>query len=199
MKHLFLFIFIIGICATSFATVDYDYVFGPGDDLDKSFNSYEKILIEGGGGYRLSLEGHSTTKIVGTDFLTENTGLQEILMLSYATLDFKGGEVGEIVTNDYCILNLTGGSINYLESRQTASYITIACLPGYLYTPVVNPNYAGILTGQWSNGDAFSIKLVDAGGDYNTTYENITFNVVPEPLTIALLGLGSLFIRRKRQ
>ena len=44
--------------------------------------------------------------------------------------------------------------------------------------------------------DTFVIYLYDEG--YNSTFASHTVTVTPEPMTIALLGLGGLFLRRRK-
>jgi hypothetical protein len=58
-------------------------------------------------------------------------------------------------------------------------------------------------------GDQFSLDYVGAVGDtatislfvdpeYTTPVASVDVTVVPEPMTIILLGLGGLFLRRRR-
>ena len=53
-----------------------------------------------------------------------------------------------------------------------------------------------LLTGNWlGNKGSFSIILDDQNG-YDSVYSNINF--IPEPMSLALLGLGGLLLRRKK-
>jgi len=45
-------------------------------------------------------------------------------------------------------------------------------------------------------GSAVQIDLLDA--DAETVLDSVTLVVIPEPMTIALLGLGGLFLRRRK-
>ena len=50
----------------------------------------------------------------------------------------------------------------------------------------------------WADDSVFHIQLVDIAG-YDPVIENIEFTLVnPEPVSIALLGIGALLARRKR-
>ena len=42
------------------------------------------------------------------------------------------------------------------------------------------------------------VSLWNGGGNFQVADDYLTVNVVPEPLTIALLGIGGLFLRRKK-
>jgi len=54
------------------------------------------------------------------------------------------------------------------------------------------------LTGNWLDGSAFNIQLIDETHlGYDPVIENIRF--IPEPGTVALLGLGGVMLWRRRQ
>jgi hypothetical protein len=42
------------------------------------------------------------------------------------------------------------------------------------------------------------VSLWDGGGSYQAADDYVTVNVVPEPMTLALLGLGGLLLRHKK-
>jgi hypothetical protein len=48
----------------------------------------------------------------------------------------------------------------------------------------------------FSVDDTFDIVLYDEA--YTSTLDSVTITVTPEPMTIALLGLGGLFLRRRK-
>jgi hypothetical protein len=56
-----------------------------------------------------------------------------------------------------------------------------------------------INTGAGDNGQSYTIYLEDTGWNRTTALlDTATVNVTPEPMTIALLGLGGLFLRRRK-
>ena len=110
------------------------------------------------------------------------------------------GEVHEIAIINNATATLSGGLIEQIWSQQIAwvrqgeeyvpmPHITIDCLD-WSHSTETN-----ILTGHWLDGSAFSIQLVDVSG-YSPAIENIQF--IPEPMTLALLGIGALALRRKK-
>ena len=50
------------------------------------------------------------------------------------------------------------------------------------------------VTGTWLDGSSFDVEIQNRG--YNPTGDYITF--IPEPVTLALLGLGALLMRRRK-
>jgi outer membrane lipoprotein-sorting protein len=56
-------------------------------------------------------------------------------------------------------------------------------------------HFSSVITESGSVGDTFNVELIDYGV---ATLDTITFTIVPEPMTIALLGLGGLFLRRRK-
>ena len=96
---------------------------------------------------------------------------------------------------------LSGGLIETLWSYQIAweddgsgglintPHITIDCLDWSHDTST------NILTGHWLDGTSFNIKLYDVTG-YSPAIDNIQF--IPEPVTVLLMGIGGLLIRKKK-
>ncbi|MBL7215994.1 MAG: PEP-CTERM sorting domain-containing protein, partial [Phycisphaerae bacterium] len=60
-------------------------------------------------------------------------------------------------------------------------------------------NASNILTGIWGNGDSFDIQLVNDTGVECNLLDNFDFILVPEPATLALLGFGGLWVRKRRK
>ena len=62
----------------------------------------------------------------------------------------------------------------------------------------------GVQTGEWiiitymagAAGDQYQFDLL--GPDFETVLDSLAVNVIPEPTTLGLLGLGVLFLRRRK-
>ena len=118
-------------------------------------------------------------------------------------MNYYGGETGNFVIHGNAKANLQGGRIDYIGSFQ---YVPTVNNITYPHIEMVvreyddsNPN---LVTGVWnvdndSDGeyDPFSINLIDQSG-YDPVIENITFTIIPEPMTLLFFGFGGLTVRR---
>jgi hypothetical protein len=141
----------------------------------------------GGGTYLLEVGQTLTIEI------SESTGNQAG-MLVYAIVEDGGdgalsngiatsnaGELGAV--NDY---SYAGWGVGYeLASGSTTGQVQA----GIQWTV----DYYGA-----NVGDIAVISIWDGGGSFEVADDSITVEVVPEPMTIALLGLGGLFLRRRK-
>ena len=175
---------------SAFAAV---YNIGPGDDFGVlSLYDYDTFLMTGGTGHDLGLGGWSTGTIEDTDPLIDQYtgGIWEMSVSAYSELTINGGEFYEIVCDDYSTLNLHGGQIfGSLEIEHLTTWVHI-----YGYGFNNDPFPGSPLTGFWADDTAFSINLVD---DTISTYDQIVFHEIPEPVSIMLFGLGGLLLRKK--
>lgn len=168
-------------------------IYTPGLTLQTGDSLY---MTDGGLGDLNMFGENATATIEGTSDLEQFSGGIWNIELSYGHLDMSGGQVHMLDTGGDATAYLSGGLIQQIWSGQhvTASsgpHITIECLD-HSYDPDTN-----LLTGHWlDDGTAFSIYLIELP-NYTPAINNIQF--VPEPATLSLLGLGGLFLRRKRR
>ena len=141
----------------------------------------------GGGTYDLMVDTTLTIEI------SESTGNQAGMLvyvivedggdgaLSNAIATSKAGELGD--TTPY---TESGWGVGYeLASGSTTGQVEA----GVQWTV----DYYGA-----NVGDSCVVSIWDGGGSFVTPDDYITINVIPEPMTIALLGLGGLFLRRRK-
>ena len=130
-------------------------------------------------------------------------GIYDIWLDDYSELMYLGGETDIITTHDNATATLKGGSINYIDSMQytTTKHIDLYSQPGWswLYD---DEDLDGIdevvgITGLWEDDSDFTISFInDYTFGYDPVYMNI--NVIPEPATLLLLGIGGVLLRQKR-
>ncbi len=168
--------------------------------------NHDSLLVTGGGAYQIDAFNYSTIVVEDTTPLQVNVGGIAIIDISdWCSLEISGGEIGYLYIEDYyATATLSGGSINKILSFQDVYS------PNDVYTPhieIICREYtasSSLITGVWNvdnDGDGFydtfNIELEDQP-EYDPVLENIKFTIVPEPISLALLGLGGFVIRRKR-
>jgi len=184
------------------------YNIGPGDDFGSlGLVDYDEFYMTGGQGLDLMLTGWSTGTIENTNPIIGegDGGIWELDTYSYSELTINGGEFYELGAHGESIINLSGGRIDHIYSYQTAwEWDYGVDPPEWVPNPHITVVYSGglptvdvsnVLTGLWGNGSAFSIELHDVSG-YDPVIENIQFELIPEPATLLLLGLGGILLRR---
>jgi hypothetical protein len=152
-----------------------------------------------GGGHSLALLNTSYARIESTTPLGTNYGggvwaggIWRIQSGSSSRLDVLGGEIGELDVDDYAHAWLYGGVIKTLQTGQLTPQIDLFC-KSYNFNAATK-----VLTGVWGDDSVFGIQLVNSPNPLHTpTFDNINFHIVPEPMTLGLLGLGGLWLRRR--
>ena len=157
----------------------------------------EKLIVNGGDATTADLWGSSRLEVYSTSLplsYSENRGLYDIHLADNSSLLFAGGATECIYVSTNATAELKGGLINYLKIANLGSMTssaTIYCQEGYRKT-------ASGISGLWADGTAFGIQFDNVGGPFPATANFVNVEIVPEPATLALLGLGGLLIRRKR-
>ena len=194
MKRLFLCLLLLPVFVpVSFGEIVFDYTISDTYEFGIFQLNGESLLVTGAGAYQIDAKGESYIEVQNTAPLEENIGgIYTFGLDDFSILNFYDGEMGGFRIYDDATATFSGGSINYISSRQDSDltkHITFIA-------DVDSINLAGnLLTGNWLDDSSFSITLLDQTG-YDSVYSNINF--IPEPATISLFGLGGLLLRKKR-
>lgn len=66
-----------------------------------------------------------------------------------------------------------------------------------LGTPDIGSQFSAIFTATGIAGETFTMDLLEGASPYGNE-DSLTITIVPEPATMAILGLGALLLRRKK-
>ena len=201
MKNLLLVLVLVGIC-TSVSLAGYTYTIDSYTSLpDLSGTKTMLITGNGGGGGIFELDDFSSVTIESTSNLGQGTGgIWHINLTDESHMDMSGGQIYLLTMNNNSSALLSGGVIEQIWNYQITwkyddggvaipnPHITIDCLDWDHNTST------NLLTGHWNDNIAFSIQLHDVNGK-PPAFNNIQF--IPEPMTLALFGLGAALIRKR--
>jgi len=150
---------------------------------------------------QLTINGSAATSAISTGLtgsvgvgITMTDNLSQGTFLDYETAAAK--DVSYTITGPTLVLpaagNLASIDAGGISGTAWEYGITIANSTGYVSAPgqVVNSTVTG--TGQ---AYVLTVNLWDNAGE--NIVDTATVSFVPEPITMALLGLGGLFIRRR--
>jgi hypothetical protein len=110
---------------------------------------------------------------------------------TYGVLNVYGGTIGQLSGYASAIVNLHGGDITNYISVEPSGSINVF---GYdLAKTDTGGTYGyGQITGFWQDALPFTINLAGSGA-----YSAI--NLIPEPTTLLLLGIGAFLLRKSRK
>ena len=192
------------LCCTVSVSIGYDYEITDEYFGGLTLHNEETLLMTGGGGHELNLDGYSQATIQGTSPLVEYSGgIWQLFIAGYTQLDFSGGEVHEFYILSGARAVFSGGRIDNIRSTQHVEDIPVGDPPVWVPDPHIEifcrdhhwNEIDNILTGTWFDDSTFSIKLVDVNG-YDPVIDNIFFT--PEPATLLLITVGGLLLRRRK-
>ena len=113
----------------------------------------------------------------------------KIQSYDYSTINMFDGEGDRIVVENSSNLNMWGGTLDFISfAFEEAELEVVFHIDSYIFNPDSFIGYDN-LTGTWFNDNGTFDILIDEG---SLAY----FNFVPEPTTLFLLAMGSLFLRK---
>lgn len=162
---------------------------------------YDRLFVMGGGAYEIAARNSSYLEVQYTSTpLGYQTGIYDIILGDESRLLYLNGVTEEITIGNHAHADLKGGRVDYITIGHLAAdscSATIYCQDGWQWL-YASGQKKGI-TGLWENGSEFTIQFINVGGIFPPTanYINVV-EVMPEPITLALLSLGALLVRRKQ-
>ncbi len=160
------------------------------------------LVVDGGGAVIIEvwnsacLEVHSTSTPLGLG----KGGIMDIVLDKNSHMDYYGGLTEEIILYKNATANLYGGRIDGITSFQyaTSEHINIYCQTGWSWLYGASNKIVGI-TGLWKDGSDFTIRFTSNGEAFGADPVWMNVNVIPEPATLTLLGVGGLLLRKRKQ
>jgi hypothetical protein len=137
----------------------------------------------------------------------DSGGVVDLNLADWSHLNLLGGEIANLHISGNAIGILRGGRIDNLDSWQTVSVIGRDPQSGewfynrhiemfvkdYTYNSLTK-----VLKGTWGDNSLFKIQLIDRTQyGYSPAIDNIKFTIIPEPMSLILLALGGMVIRRR--
>ena len=157
----------------------------------------EELFVIGGGANWVEARDYGYIEVQNTSTpLSNSSGIYDITLYDNSDLLYLNGVTEEITVRDNATAVLKGGRVDYITIYHLASWssnVTVYCQAGY------QKNQSGI-SGLWADGTAFEIDFINVGGVFASypTANYVNVEIVPEPATLVLLGIGGLLLRRKR-
>lgn len=158
----------------------------------------EELFVTGGGAECIDAEDYTYIEVRSTSIPVNGNwyigGIMDIFLSDNSGLLYLDGVTDEISIGQDATAIIKGGTVNALTIGRSPSgscEAIIYCQADY------TKNQSGI-SGLWADGTAFDIDFINVGS-YPPTADYVNVVVIPEPATLALLGLGGLLIRNKRK
>ncbi len=211
---------LMGVWAcSSVALGAFDVTISSGYHGTQRLEGEESLLMTGGGVVGIDAYDASYVEIQNTAPYQVNVGgIHDLDLNQNSTMIFFGGEVRGIDIYGNANASLRGGQIGSIESFQDADDLVQVGWDEENNVPIFRKHIemivrewshntqTNLLTGIWNVDsdnddlfDTFGIQLHDQAG-YDPVMENITFTIIPEPMTLLFFGFGGLAVRgfRKR-
>lgn len=157
-------------------------------------------VIESGGAERINIRNSAQIEVWSTSSLGWLGGIYDLVLYNNSHLDYYGGETDEITIRNNATAVLKGGSINGITSMQRTTsvgvdpHIMLYCQKDS-WSWIDGNRMLGI-EGLWLDGTPFYIEFQNHP-DFDPVYTNI--EIMPEPATLILLGLGALFMKKGKR
>lgn len=153
---------------------------------------YNSATVDMTGGDILSLDLLNSS----TADISDGSITQGLLAWNDSTVNITGGTVGwGIDASDSSTVNLYGGVISDWLYATDDSVVNIYGY-GFSYDSEAGGWNGGQLSGYWLDDTPFTIDLLDNIAVDSTYYDHV--NLVPEPCSLILIGVGGVLVRRKR-
>lgn len=148
-------------------------------------NAYDASRVEMSGGTITQGAG-----FIGTSSFLMTGGVINSYLVSTGTgtMDINGGTINnaDYIKGTWSILNIRGGTINLYQGIFDEGYGSVNI---YGYNFVLDPSHY-LISGNLADGNPFAFKM------NSVTYGKTNLIVTPEPLSLGLLAVGGLFLRR---
>lgn len=180
---------------------------GPGEHTtDGVLGGNETLLVDGGTANRITVYDDSVITVLSTGTLPgEDYGIEAVNLHDHSHMTFSGGEADRVELDDNSSLLYNGGQINSIMQMHIFSYepnpipqeIIIECLPGWSWLTDHAPYSAIVgIKGTFLDGTNFNTMITPSRN--LESVPGVTVVEIPEPLTLVLLGLGGLQIRKRK-